>query len=126
MNIRDIREALAAALEAQNFRVYDVLPRDAQLPCAAVAWPDEVLYHQTGADGSDLTVTVTVAVSSSDFERAQRDIDGHMSTPGFGAAIEAHVTNAWETAVVTTANNIRQLGQPAALAVDFTINVYAP
>ena len=126
MRIRDIREALAEALEGLGYRVYDVLPRDAQLPCAAVAWPDEVLYHRTGADGSDLTLTVTVAVSSSDFERAQRDIDDAMSTPGFGAAIEAFTTTAWETAVVTSASNIRQLGQPAALAADFTIDIYAP
>lgn len=126
MQVRDIREALAEALANAGFRVYDVLPESGQLPLAAVSWPDSLRYHRTGADGVELDLVVTVAVSLTDFARAQRDIDNVMSTPGLGTEIETYETTAWHDAVCISSSNVRQIdvGSPA-LAVDLNLSILA-
>lgn len=126
MNVRSIREALAEALDAEGYRFYDTIPASAQLPCASVLWPETIEYHQDAADGSMITLTVTVAVAVTDFAKAQKDIDAAISWPGFGSQLEALDSAAWDQVVVTSASNIRTMAEPKALAADFNVNVYAP
>lgn len=127
MQVRTIREQLKAALEGLGYRAYDTLPENGQLPLAAVSWPDEIRYHKTAADSSELDLDVTVCVSLSDFAKAQREIDDAMSHPGgFASAIEAYDPgSAWRSAVVMSAGNVRQetIGTAEALACDFNIIV---
>ena len=126
MDVRALRTALKAALEGQAYRVYDTLPESGQLPLAAVSWPDEIRYHQTGADNVDLDIVVTVAVSLNDFAKAQRDVDAVMSTPGLGTKIETYETPAWIAAICTSASNVRQINVGAeALAVDLNLTIRA-
>lgn len=125
MNVREIREALAEALDAEGYRFYDTIPANAQLPCCSVLWPEEIEYHTDASDGSTLTLVVTVAVSNTDMVRAQKDIDAAISWPGFGSQLEAHVSTAWDQVLVTSASNIRNMAEPKALAADFNIQVFA-
>lgn len=128
MDVRAIREQLGKALEGQGYRVYSELPESGQLPLAAVGWPDQLTYNTTMGDGVALDLTVTVAVAAKDFGRAQKAIDAAISTPGFGAAIEAHDSaGAWHSAVCTSASNIRLMtvGSVEALAVEFAITLHA-
>lgn len=125
-DLRAVREGMRTALAPMTGgRVYDVLPESAQLPCAAISWPDEIRYHATLSDGVRLDITVTVCVSLTDFAAAQRDLDGLMSTAGLGDLIESYDSDgAWRTAVCRTAGNVRELDVGAsALACDFNFEI---
>ena len=127
MNLREIRGALAKAMKAQGFHVYDTLPDEGRLPLVAVTWPDRVQYHETMTGGSVITILLTAAVANVDFAAAQRQIDDLMSSDGgLLDKLEAFETVAWDDAVMIESGNVRVVTVGAqALAVDFILEVRA-
>lgn len=125
MNLNAIRTALKTALTGHGYTAYDVLPANAELPAVVVGFPT-LEYHQTGDDGTLITCPVTIAVELADFEQAQRDLSTALDPTELPAVIEAHATEAWDQAVVRTADNWRGLVDPQALAVDLTVDLIAP
>lgn len=125
VNLREIREQLAAALDGLGYRTYDVLPENAEMPAVLVGWPDEVRYYVDGSGGVEVDLDVTIAVDRADWVEAQRQLDAALDPAGPPAAIAAHVTDAWRQAIVTTAGNVRPIESPPCLAVDLSVSVYA-
>lgn len=131
MDVGAIRTQLAAALDGLGYRTYASVPAAAQLPCAVAMWPDVVTYNRDLGGGTEVDITVTVAVSDNDPAASQAAIDLAMSTTTDGMAyrIQKHPADgAWRAATVTTAGNVRQLlvAGATALAADFTVSIIAP
>lgn len=124
VNVRQIREDIAAVFQSRLFTTYSVLPEMGELPLAAVSWPDEVRYHDSLAGGAQIDVVVTLAFDMGDMEAAQRMVDDVMSTPGWVEQLNLSDSLAWQDATVMSAGNVRQVNVgAAALAVDLVIEV---
>jgi hypothetical protein len=125
-SVREMRVALAEAYSGLGFRTYDVLPDDAELPFAAVSWPDRIIYNETLDGGVRVDIVVSVGVSLNDMEAAQQAIDDVMDPGNIPAKVPLHTTTAWYDCVVSEASNIRQVNVGAqALVVDFIHEIHA-
>jgi hypothetical protein len=126
MDVRAIREALAAIFASEDFYTYSVLPESGDLPLAAVSWPDEVRYHTSLTGGANIDIVVTLAFSLNDFADAQQRVDEIMSTPGWVEQLDLAADDAWDDAIVVSAGNVRQINVGAqALAVDLVVEIMA-
>jgi hypothetical protein len=126
MDVRAIREALAAVFESADFHTYSVLPESGDLPLAAVSWPDEVRYHTSLTGGANVDIVVTLAWPLADFAAAQVKVDEVMSTPGWVEELDLAGDDAWTDAIIVSAGNVRKINVGAsALAVDLVIEVMA-
>lgn len=129
MDIRLIRTMLCAAVTGMGYRAYDTLPEQGDLPLVAVRWPEEIRYNTTLGGVNELEITLSVAVSVTDFARAQSDIDAAMSVPGFGTALQDFIPpdpKPWRSLVCTSSGFVREVDVGAkALACDFQISITA-
>lgn len=124
MDVRAIREELAAVFASEDFHTYSYLPESGDLPLAAVSWPDRVRYHTTLSGGASMDIVVTLAFSMADFNDAQRRVDEVMSTPGWVEQLDFTESVVWSDAIVVESSNVRQVNVgAAALAVDLVIEI---
>lgn len=130
VNVTDIRSALSVALEGRGFRCYPSIPEAAQLPCAVVQWPELVTYNRDLGGGTEVEVTITIAVAMTEWATAQARIDAALSTDADGLPYLIHEhdpAGAWRSAFVTSAGNVARLkvANADALAADFNTLIYA-
>lgn len=125
MDVRAVREACAEALAGLGFTVYDVLPDEPQLPCAVVAWPEEIRFLQTYGTAAEADLTIHVAVPFNDTAAAQRQLDAAMAYEGVPAAVHSHQTDAWRAVRCDRADNVGTVsaGSSTALSFDFHLTV---
>lgn len=131
-SLSTIRDGLKTRLATiAGLEVYDVVPDQANVPCAMVGPPERITFDSVMQRGADeYLIPIRILVNRSDLGSAQDALDGYLAGAGatsVKAAIEGDVTlgGAVDTTRVKEARNYGafEVGEITYLGVEFLTEV---
>lgn len=132
MNVKDVRDEIAAKLATvSGLRVFAYNVDKLSPPAAVVSPPERIEFDQTYGRGSDkITLMVTVFVSRSDARSAEAELSAYMDGSGpksIKALVDSSDTNAYDscdTVTVTTAEVLYDsIGGTPVQVAEFTVEI---
>lgn len=130
MNVRAIRTDMAAALSAAGYTGLPAVPDTVpDFPAAIVAPPRAIDFGETLTQAS-LLIPVTIAVSASDIDDAQRRLDLAVSTGNPESVVDVLNGTAsanWTSIRVDSIEGYRSVtdGAQRAMALDLIVKVFS-